>query len=104
MRVLILIQLLAGFVLAFLGVIIMFHLYEVWLGLGITLVGFYAVIRAVHHSSYENGMERGRELYDEQYHQDEDEEETRRLIEEGKIESFTKEELDKDPGKLFRRK
>jgi len=46
MRWLILIQLLAGFVLAFLGVIIMFHLYEVWLGLGITLVGFYAVIRA----------------------------------------------------------
>ena len=48
MRILILIQLLAGFVLAFLGVIIMFHMYEVWLGLGITLVGFYAVIRAVH--------------------------------------------------------
>ena len=46
MRILILIQLLAGFVLAFLGVIIMFHMYEVWLGLGITLVGFYAVIRA----------------------------------------------------------
>jgi uncharacterized membrane protein len=67
MRVLILIQLLAGFVLAFLGVIIMFHMYEVWLGLGITLVGFYAVIRAVHHSSYENGMERGRELYDDNY-------------------------------------
>ena len=51
MRILILIQLLAGFVLAFLGVIIMFHLYEVWLGLGITLVGFYAVIRAVHRES-----------------------------------------------------
>jgi len=50
MRILILIQLLAGFVLAFLGVIIMFHLGEVWLGLGITLVGFYAVIRAVHRS------------------------------------------------------
>ena len=48
MRWLILIQLLAGFVLAFLGVIIMFHMYEVWLGLGITLVGFYAVIRALH--------------------------------------------------------
>ena len=46
MRALILIQLLAGFVLAFLGVIIMFHLGEVWLGLGISLVGFYAVIRA----------------------------------------------------------
>ena len=51
MRILILIQLLAGFVLAFLGVIIMFHMYEVWLGLGITLVGFYAVIRVVHRSS-----------------------------------------------------
>ena len=50
MRILILIQLLAGFVLAFLGVIIMFHLYEVWLGLGITLVGFYAVIRATNRS------------------------------------------------------
>ena len=48
MRILILIQLLAGFVLAFLGVIIMFHMYEVWLGLGITLVGFYAVLRALH--------------------------------------------------------
>ena len=46
MKALILIQLLAGFVLAFLGVIIMFHLGEVWLGLGISLVGFYAVIRA----------------------------------------------------------
>ena len=46
MRALILISLLAGFVLAFLGVIIMFHLGEVWLGLGISLVGFYAVIRA----------------------------------------------------------
>ena len=50
MRWIILIQLLAGFVLAIIGVIIMFHLYEVWLGLGITLVGFYAVIRAVHRS------------------------------------------------------
>ena len=50
MRILILIQLLAGFVLAFLGVIIMFHLYEVWLGLGIVVVGIYAVIRAVHRS------------------------------------------------------
>ena len=46
MRVLILIQLLAGFVLAFLGVIIMFHSGEVWLGLGKSLVGFYAVIKA----------------------------------------------------------
>ena len=45
-RTLILISLLAGFVLAFLGVIIMIHSGEVWLGFGITLVGFYAVIRA----------------------------------------------------------
>jgi hypothetical protein len=32
----------------------MFHLYEVWLGLGITLVGFYAVIRAAHRDIYVN--------------------------------------------------
>ena len=50
MRWILLIQVLAGFVLAFIGVIIMFHLYEVWLGLAITLVGFYAVIRAVNRS------------------------------------------------------
>ena len=48
MRWLILIQLLAGFVLAFIGVIMMLNLGEVWLGLVITLVGFYAVIRALH--------------------------------------------------------
>ena len=55
-RTLILISLLAGFVLAFLGVIIMIHSGEVWLGLGISLVGFYAVIRSTHRvveSSYE---------------------------------------------------
>ena len=52
-RTLILISLLAGFVLAFLGVIVMFHSGEVWMGFGITLVGFYAVIRSVHRSSYE---------------------------------------------------
>ncbi len=55
-RTLILISLLAGFVLAFLGVIIMIHSGEVWLGFGITLVGFYAVIRSVHRtveSSYD---------------------------------------------------
>ena len=55
-RTLILISLLAGFVLAFLGVIVMFHSNEVWLGLGISLAGFYAVIRSVHRtveSSYE---------------------------------------------------
>ena len=55
-RTLILISLLAGFILAFLGVIIMIHSGEVWLGLGNTLVGFYAVIRATHRtvdSSYD---------------------------------------------------
>ena len=55
-RTLILISLLAGFILAFLGVIIMIHSGEVWLGFGITLVGFYAVIRSVHRtveSSYD---------------------------------------------------
>ena len=49
MRVLILIQLLAGFVLAFLGVIVMFHLH-VWSGLLVTLCGMYGVLRAVHRS------------------------------------------------------
>ena len=55
-RTLILISLLAGFILAFLGVIIMIHSGEVWLGLGISLVGFYAVIRSTHRTveaSYE---------------------------------------------------
>ena len=50
MRILILIQILAGFILAFIGVIMMLNLGELWLGLAITLVGFYAVIRAVHRS------------------------------------------------------
>ena len=59
MRILILIQLLAGFMLAFIGVIIMFHLGEVWLGLSISLVGFYAVIRATHRSSYDLGEKDG---------------------------------------------
>ena len=49
MRWLILIQLLAGFVLAFLGVIVMFHLH-VWSGLLVTLCGMYGVLRAVHRS------------------------------------------------------
>ena len=52
MRILILIQILAGFILAFIGVIMMLNLGEVWLGLAITLVGFYAVIRAVHRSHH----------------------------------------------------
>ena len=51
MRILILIQLLAGFILAFLGVIVMFHLH-VWSGLLITLCGMYGVIRAVHRSHH----------------------------------------------------
>jgi len=52
MRWLILIQILAGFILAFIGVIMMLDLGEVWLGLAITLVGFYTVIRAVHRSHH----------------------------------------------------
>ena len=52
MRILILIQLLAGFILAFLGVIIIFYVSEVWLGLGIALVGIYAVIRATSRETY----------------------------------------------------
>ena len=89
MRWLILIQLLAGFVLAFLGVIVMFHLH-VWSGLLVTLCGMYGVLRAVHHSSYENGMERGRELYDEEYHQDGDEEENRKISQSDMDEIITK--------------
>jgi hypothetical protein len=50
MKIILIIQVLAGFVLAFLGVIVMFHSGEVWLGFAITLVGFYAVIRAIHRS------------------------------------------------------
>jgi len=46
---LILIQMLMGFVCAFLGVIVMFHSGEVWLGFGITILGFFAVLRALHH-------------------------------------------------------
>ncbi len=47
-RTLILIYLLAGFVLAFLGLIVMFHSGEVWLGFGLCLVGFYAMIRSTY--------------------------------------------------------
>jgi len=56
MRILILIQILAGFILAFIGVIMMLDLGEVWLGLAITLVGFYAVIRGVHRSHNESNI------------------------------------------------
>ena len=45
-RTLILIQLLVGFITAFLGVIVMVHSGEVCLVFAITLVGMYAVIRA----------------------------------------------------------
>ena len=74
MRILILIQLLAGFVLAFLGVIVMFHLH-VWSGLGVTLCGMYGALRAVHRSSYDkgdsNGFYRAKGMYDESYDDDE---------------------------------
>ena len=48
MRISTLMPLVAGFILAMVGVIVMFHLYKIWLGLGITLEGFYVVIRAVY--------------------------------------------------------
>jgi len=43
----ILIQLLAGFLVAFMGVIILFDVH-VWAGLLITLVGIFFVLRATH--------------------------------------------------------
>ena len=49
MRILLLIQLLAGFTLAFLGVILMFH-HDVWTGLAVILCGMYGAVRAVHRS------------------------------------------------------
>ena len=48
-RILLLIALLSGFTLAFIGVILMFH-FDVWTGLMVTLVGMYGAIRAVHRS------------------------------------------------------
>ena len=47
MKTLILLQLLAGFVLAMCGLIVMLHL-DVWVGLGVLLVGIYGVLRATH--------------------------------------------------------
>ena len=47
MKTLILLQLLAGFVLAMCGLIVMFHL-DIWAGLGVLLVGIYGVLRATH--------------------------------------------------------
>ena len=49
MKILLLIQLLAGFTLAFLGVILMFH-HDVWTGLAVILCGMYGAVRAVHRS------------------------------------------------------
>ena len=49
MRWLILIQILAGFILAFIGVILMFH-HDVWTGLAVILCGMYGTLRAVHRS------------------------------------------------------
>ena len=50
MRISTLMPLVAGFILAMVGGIVMFHLYKIWLGLAITLAGFYVVIRAVYRS------------------------------------------------------
>ena len=47
MKTLILLQLLAGFVLAMCGLIVMIHL-DIWAGLGVFLVGIYGVLRATH--------------------------------------------------------
>ena len=48
MRISTLMPLVAGFILTMVGVIIMFLLFKIWLGLAITLAGFYVVIRAVY--------------------------------------------------------
>ena len=51
MRILILIQLLAGFVLAMLGVILMIHL-DVFTGVLLTFVGAFFMIRATSRVTY----------------------------------------------------
>ena len=51
MRILILIQLLAGFVLAMLGVILMIH-FDVFTGVLLTLVGAFFMIRATNTVTY----------------------------------------------------
>ena len=51
MRILILIQLLAGFVLAMLGVILMIHL-DVFTGVLLTFVGAFFMIRATNRVTY----------------------------------------------------
>ena len=52
MKVLILIQLLAGFVMAMLGTITMFH-FDIFTGMLIILVGMYGMIRATNRVHYE---------------------------------------------------
>ena len=52
MKVLILIQLLAGFVMAMLGTITMFH-FDIFTGMLIILVGMYGMIRATNRVNYE---------------------------------------------------
>ena len=43
----ILIQILAGFIMAMMGIILLFHI-DIWAGLGVFLVGIYGVLRATH--------------------------------------------------------
>ena len=47
MKTLILLQLLAGFVLAMCGLIVILNL-DIWAGLGVFLAGIYGVLRATH--------------------------------------------------------
>ena len=47
MKTLILLQLLAGFVLAMCGLIVMLHAH-IWAGLGVMICGIYGVLRATH--------------------------------------------------------
>ena len=52
MKVLILIQLLTGFVMAMIGTITMFH-FDIFTGMLIILVGMYGMIRATNRVNYE---------------------------------------------------
>ena len=47
MTILLSTQLLAGFILTFLGAVLMFH-FVVWTGLTVTLCGIYGALRAAH--------------------------------------------------------
>ena len=47
MKTLIILQLLAGFILAMCGLIVILNL-DIWAGLGVLLVGIYGVLRATH--------------------------------------------------------